>query len=264
MARASRLAQLVDELEADSRIAEGVIRFSRRIRRNEAADVADFAHEQLEQVTEQRAQAAASRGMAFACSAGCTYCCEELVMTAAPEAATVGRWLARAEQREPREAFLAVFDDWRRRVGDVPERLAELTSRGAFEQQQRLYLQQYQERVLCPLNLDGLCLVYPVRPLGCRSAHAVGTSDYCRADHPSGRAPRRFPFDAFDRALGRGHNLMRAAHHAMGAPRGKPRSLAVAVHEQLMGAPATGAKPPGRNAPCPCGSGKKFKRCCGK
>jgi uncharacterized protein len=27
---------------------------------------------------------------------------------------------------------------------------------------------------------------------------------------------------------------------------------------------AQGKKPPGRNDPCPCGSGKKFKRCCGK
>ena len=25
-----------------------------------------------------------------------------------------------------------------------------------------------------------------------------------------------------------------------------------------------GAKDVGRNSPCPCGSGKKFKKCCGK
>ena len=24
------------------------------------------------------------------------------------------------------------------------------------------------------------------------------------------------------------------------------------------------AKPPGRNDPCPCGSGKKYKKCCGR
>jgi len=264
MARASRLGQTVDELEADPRIAEGVVRFRRRIRRGEAADLADFAHEQLEPHAEARARAATDAGLPFACASGCTYCCEELVMVAAPEAATVARWLAREENREQREAFLTAFDAWREQVGDVPEKLAELTARGAFEQQQRLYIEQYERRVLCPLNRDGLCMVYPVRPLGCRSAHAVQTADYCRADHPSGRAPTRFPFDAFDRALGRGHNLMRAAHHAMGAPRGKPRSLAVAVHAALTGAPKKTVGPPGRNAPCPCGSGKKYKRCCGK
>ena len=117
------------------------------------------------------------------------------------EAATVARWLARDENRDAREAFLAVFDSWRSRVGDVPEKLAELTSSGAFEEQQSLYLAQYRRRVLCPLNRDGLCLVYPVRPIGCRSAHAVHTADYCRADHPSGRTPSRFPFGEFERAL---------------------------------------------------------------
>ncbi len=27
---------------------------------------------------------------------------------------------------------------------------------------------------------------------------------------------------------------------------------------------AKGASAPGRNDPCPCGSGKKYKKCCGK
>ena len=27
---------------------------------------------------------------------------------------------------------------------------------------------------------------------------------------------------------------------------------------------AVGAKKVGRNEPCPCGSGKKYKKCCGK
>ena len=32
----------------------------------------------------------------------------------------------------------------------------------------------------------------------------------------------------------------------------------------LPGAPAAGAPPVGRNDPCPCGSGKKYKKCCGR
>ena len=43
-----------------------------------------------------------------------------------------------------------------------------------------------------------------------------------------------------------------------------------AVHSNLTG-PESGAGPThraaekvGRNAPCPCGSGKKYKKCCGK
>jgi uncharacterized protein YecA (UPF0149 family) len=34
--------------------------------------------------------------------------------------------------------------------------------------------------------------------------------------------------------------------------------------ESLVGVPAGGVvKKPGRNDPCPCGSGKKYKKCCG-
>ena len=28
--------------------------------------------------------------------------------------------------------------------------------------------------------------------------------------------------------------------------------------------PLKAETPPGRNSPCPCGSGKKYKKCCGK
>jgi uncharacterized protein len=36
--------------------------------------------------------------------------------------------------------------------------------------------------------------------------------------------------------------------------------------QQGVGAPtrAAAGRPPGRNAPCPCGSGRKFKNCCGR
>jgi len=36
--------------------------------------------------------------------------------------------------------------------------------------------------------------------------------------------------------------------------------------ERLLGRPTTTAREPkvGRNAPCPCGSGKKYKHCCGR
>jgi uncharacterized protein len=37
-----------------------------------------------------------------------------------------------------------------------------------------------------------------------------------------------------------------------------------AVHERLLAATMRRSAPKvGRNDPCPCGSGKKFKKCCG-
>jgi len=34
--------------------------------------------------------------------------------------------------------------------------------------------------------------------------------------------------------------------------------------ERTIPSPAPDEKNVGRNEPCPCGSGKKFKKCCGK
>jgi preprotein translocase subunit SecA len=42
-----------------------------------------------------------------------------------------------------------------------------------------------------------------------------------------------------------------------------PRRLATNRGEERKQAPATSESGPGRNDPCPCGSGKKYKKCCG-
>ncbi|MDL2286700.1 SEC-C domain-containing protein, partial [Desulfococcaceae bacterium OttesenSCG-928-F15] len=36
-----------------------------------------------------------------------------------------------------------------------------------------------------------------------------------------------------------------------------------ALHEGSKPKPASGTEKIGRNEPCPCGSGKKYKKCCG-
>jgi Fe-S-cluster containining protein len=261
----AKLARLIAEIESNPHIASGEQRFRRRLRRDESADIADFAHQQIDVAASSRDQAAEAQGLVVACGQGCAFCCEELIMVAAPEVATVARWLERAPGHSARAHFLSTYDDWRAQVGDVPERLAEFTARGKLEQHEDLYLEQYHKRLACPFLDAGLCTIYPVRPVGCRHAHAIDTADYCRVDNPMGRIPKRFPHAEFDQAISRGHALMRAAHHSSGAPRGRPKALAVAVYERLTGTKPTTTKPKavGRNAPCPCGSGKKHKRCCG-
>ncbi len=231
------LARTIAELEADPGYADGDRPFPRRLDRDEAADVADAIHAEITAAAEQRDRDAATAGVVLACAPGCAFCCEELVLVAAPEAAAVGRWLADPARDTARDQFLAAYSAWREAVGTVPEKLAALTAAGDYEGQQRLYLEQYQRRVMCGFNHQGRCLIYPVRPIGCHHAHAVDTAEYCRSDHPSGRPPTRFGHSGFAAAIGRGHLVMRAAHHAMGAPRGTPRSLCVAVYQQLTGSP---------------------------
>ncbi len=43
-----------------------------------------------------------------------------------------------------------------------------------------------------------------------------------------------------------------------------PRQLLTNRGEARKQAPVTASKEPGRNDPCPCGSGKKYKKCCGR
>jgi preprotein translocase subunit SecA len=59
-----------------------------------------------------------------------------------------------------------------------------------------------------------------------------------------------------------------AAGSAVGVPTGgsgpDPRQLLTNRGEGRKQAPVTASNEPGRNDPCPCGSGKKYKKCCGK
>ena len=43
-----------------------------------------------------------------------------------------------------------------------------------------------------------------------------------------------------------------------------PRELVTNRGEERVRAPVTATKEPGRNDPCPCGSGKKYKKCHGR
>ena len=52
---------------------------------------------------------------------------------------------------------------------------------------------------------------------------------------------------------------------------GKPQREQVAKPDEYVGGdgslakkPASAGKKVGRNDPCPCGSGKKYKKCCGR
>ena len=65
-------------------------------------------------------------------------------------------------------------------------------------------------------------------------------------------------FAPLDEFMAKTRPLHMAAHAAL---RGSaaPEPLCDAVHRLL----AASTRPVGRNEPCPCGSGKKYKRCCG-
>ncbi|MBT9143735.1 MAG: hypothetical protein DDT29_02146 [Dehalococcoidia bacterium] len=52
-------------------------------------------------------------------------------------------------------------------------------------------------------------------------------------------------------------------HFIAGVESHKPEDISDLERALNSPAPAKAIKRPGRNDPCPCGSGKKYKQCCG-
>jgi hypothetical protein len=227
-----RLLALARRLATDDELVEG--RGAGAISVEDAADIVDALHEQLDEATSARAEHAARAGMALACGPGCTGCCEELVLVFLPEAHAVARWLMRDENRAAREAFLEAYPAWKARAGDAPEEVAAAFAAGDADLLMARHLAHWRRRILCAFNQGGLCGIYPVRPLLCRNAHAVGTPAHCYGDDPSGDPVVHLRARAVDDFIENVRAFTRAAHHALGGPRREPRALCDEVHRLLL------------------------------
>lgn len=225
--------ELAAALVADRAYATGERAFPRPLTPEDAVDITADLHEVLDGAAEARATAARQLGRPLACGLGCTGCCEELVMVFRPEALRVARWLARPENAAAREAFLNAHAVWKQRVGDAPARLAALFAGGDEAAHLAMHIAQWRRRILCAFNRDGACTIYPVRPLLCRNAHAVGTSAHCYGDDPSDLVPVWLSSGELDEWMENARATLRAMHHALGGPRLAPAALCDAVAELL-------------------------------
>ena len=222
----------------------------------EAAALARALHEEMDAGVAARERAITGSGHTLACARGCSACCEIVLMSYETEALAVARWLARPEQQAARAHFAAAFPRWRDAVGDLADRARDSAARGDAEGVGAAASEAALRHVLCAFNRDGACTVYEVRPNVCRGCHALDTAEHCTAGG-AGR-PTVMEFPPLDEFMAKTRPLHMAAHAALrgGAA---PEPLCDAVHRLLAPSP----RPVGRNAPCPCGSGKKYKRCCG-
>jgi hypothetical protein len=221
----ARLALLVQELARDPAYATGRRSFPRTVTPEDAIAIAAALQAEVDKGVGARAAAAARQGMTMACGRGCAWCCEEPVMIYRPEAVRVARWLAAPEQAEACAAFRAALPAWRERVGDLSARLGELTARGDAEAYRAAHMEAWRTRAMCALNQGGDCLVYPVRPIVCRNAHATGTAAHCRIDAPDRAPVSRLTFAGLDGFVARARGILRAAHNALGGPRGRPEEI---------------------------------------
>lgn len=231
----NRQQDLAEELQADRGYATGRRRFPMTLTEEDALAILADLHDDLYRAAEARATAARQLGKPLACGVGCTGCCEELVMVFRGEALRVARWLERPENAATRAWFLESVAAWKQRVGDAPARLADAFASGDEQRHMQEHVAQWRKRILCAFNKDGACMVYPVRPLLCRNAHAVGTAEHCYGDDPSDVVPIRLRSPELDAWVEDARASLRAMHHALGGPRLRPAALCEAVAELLGG-----------------------------
>ena len=226
-----RLAALLRDLASNPDYASGRRRYPRTVTADDAADIAEAFHEQVDKGVEMRGEVAKRQLQVIACSRGCHACCNEPIMVTLPEAMAVARWLDRPENAAARAGFMARYETWRAQALDNAHGLAEASARGDAAEAIRLHRAA---RSLCPLNQGGDCSVYPVRPLLCRSAHALETSERCgRMDKGEVQALDYTPLEQF---IAKAKEALWAAHHALpNTPRRLFFPLPEAVYAVLTG-----------------------------
>lgn len=216
------------------------------------------------------------------CCAGCNFCCYMPVDVTSPEAITIADHLKATRSDEE--------------VDDLKERLR------AAETRIRPFslIEHTKTLVRCELlGEDGLCSIYEVRPLACigftsksRSAcedmfNNPSDLSICAPQDVHTKLWTAATATALKSALfarardGASYELHSAVRAALEEPKAAQRwgdgecvfRDCISREPDLtspMGQPPTtramqpGSGKVGRNAPCPCGSGRKYKKCCGR
>jgi hypothetical protein len=226
----ARLNQLVDELASDPGYATGARKFGRRVSNTDADAIAGALQHEIDRGVEARGEQIAQQGLQLACKRGCNGCCEEPIMVFRPESMRVVRWLERPENAEVRAAFRAQYPAWRDKVGSTPDKLS-----AKYVQEPLAYTEAHvaawRMGVMCAFNRDGACMIYPVRPSNCRTAHALDTAEFCNG--ASTRPAARVTFVPLEKFVTRSRQLLAAAHNAARGPKGRVEALCKIVYETL-------------------------------
>ena len=247
-----RLERVAEELGA----AVNAMKQGQRVRlpvvRNaDAAGLTMSMHAELDEAIVDRSAEAEAEGLHIACSAGCSGCCVSPVLVMEGEAVTVAEWLGFPQNQAIKERFLAAYPAWKQGTADAASALEQ--ARGNDELRAAAMTLK-RKAVMCPFNREGLCSIYEARPARCRTTHALDDNTHCGAD--SDGQVKYFEHVRTQVTFEHQEPMRAALHHAL-RKTDKLELLPAAVARLL------GTGEPGRNDPCPCGSGKKFKKCHG-
>lgn len=232
-----RLSRICSELASDPRYARGSKRFELAINDTEAMAIAEALAEEMDEGVSARAAQAERQGFRIHCHKGCTSCCNVLVVCYLPEALRIASYLSQPEQAEAKAAFLAAYPQWSAQAGNVPARATAAFVEGRQKEYDELQLGHFRKAIPCAFLREGACSIYPVRPLGCRNAHALDTAEHCVADPPGGKPPAAVDFVPLSRLLQRATQLLHAVHNAKSRDRHGQKSVCTAVYELLTRPP---------------------------
>ena len=233
----ARLEQLVSELSSDPRYAVGTKRFARPIGDAEAVEIVSALAEEFDEGVRIRAAHAEQQGLRIHCHPGCSSCCAILVTCYLPEALRIAAYLKQPEHAEEKAAFLAAYPTWKQQTGSASERVMAAFAQGQQATLDAVHLEHFRRAIPCAFLRDGQCSIYPVRPLGCRNAHALDTSAHCVADPPGGKPAAAADFVPLTRLLKNATQLFHAIHNAKSSERHGQKSVCVAVYELLTRPP---------------------------
>ena len=123
------------------------------------------------------AEAEARAGKPYACRAGCSACCHQLVLCTAPEALLIAHQLRSTVTASALEATLARLD-------------AQATAAAGLS-----FLGYSQARIPCAfLGGAGSCTIYALRPMACRALKSFSAlACACRPESPSDLGSHRIP-----------------------------------------------------------------------
>ncbi len=214
----------------------------------------------------------------WACRPGCGFCCTARVDVTAPQAIGIAQYLDERLSSDER-------GDLRRRLSERVRQISKMTAaEHAVAKLPCVFLQD-----------DSTCLIHPVRPAKCATFYSCSAERCREAFARPEDSSIAVPFDLVQAAVGDGvsaglglacvelgldhwtYELHSAVLRAMDLPDAGERWLAGepvfrscltrgadanATVESIREAKAASEGRAGRNAPCPCGSGKKYKKCC--
>lgn len=198
----------------------------------DAAAVCGLFHGQVDRGTAARAAAAEAAGHPEACARGCAACCAAVPVVFAGEAVTIARWLRRPEHAAARARFEAAYPGWLARLGDLLGAWAEAATAGDGAAAERLLTAAFRRGVACAFLRDGACTIYPVRPVACRTTHAVDGAARCGPESAEPPATASFvPLDEYVASL---RPVVFALHAALRPDGTGAQPLCVAVMQELQ------------------------------